>query len=306
MNFQKLKYAVVAADSGSFREAARRLFVAQSSLSTAIKELEAEYQIQIFERTKKGIFVTETGNEFLSYARDILSQIDVLERRYLEPTERKLFSVSGQHYEFVSDAFAHLLESIDESTNIDYRLLEANTDRILQDVKTAYSELGIIYQNHNNINVLNQYLKRYEMEFHPLGESYPHVIVGWHHPLANRDSVELEELAEYPAIRFEHTTDSSTKFSEESLVPSFENQTLIHITDRATSIDLISSTNSYLVGSDIITSQTKKIMTAIPIKDQDPITVGYIKVRYRKLSPTAKKFIEILQNILDNEPNKND
>lgn len=61
MNFHKLKYVVVAADSGSFREAARRLYMAQSSLSTAIKELEEEYQIQIFERTKRGIYITPEG-----------------------------------------------------------------------------------------------------------------------------------------------------------------------------------------------------------------------------------------------------
>ena len=78
MNFQKLKYAVVVADSGSFREAARRLFMAQSSLSTAIRELEEMYDLQIFERTKRGIFITEEGSEFLSYARDVLSQVSVM------------------------------------------------------------------------------------------------------------------------------------------------------------------------------------------------------------------------------------
>jgi len=305
MNFQKLKYAVVAADSGSFREASRKLFVAQSSLSTAIKELEAEYQIQIFERTKKGIFVTETGNEFLGYARNVLSQIDILDQKYLGPSERKLFSVSGQHYDFISDAFTRLLKTIDES-NIDYRLLEANTDRVLQDVKTAHSEIGIIHQNSNNINVLNQYLKRYEMEFHPLGEFHPHITVGSHHPLAGRISVELDELTEYPAIRFESTMGSSTKFSEESLIPLFENQTIIYITDRASSLNLISTTNAYLTGSQSILSQFKHNLKTIPITDQEPITVGYVKVRYRKLSSMAKKFIEILQNMLENNTNKTD
>lgn len=300
MNFQKLKYAVVAAESGSFREAARKLFVAQSSLSTAIKELEAEYQVQIFERTKKGIFVTEKGSEFLGYAKDILSQIEVLEQRYLEPIERKLFSVSSQHYDFASDAFARLLKSIDE-TNIDYRLLETSTDRVLQDVKTAYSELGIIFQNNNNKKILDQHLRRYEMEFQPLGEFQPHIFVGLHHPLAERDSVHLEELAKYPTVRFEQTAGSSTKFSEESLDPSFENQTIIYITDRAASINLISATNSYLIGTGTVTSQFENHVKTIPIKNQRPNVVGYIKVRYRPLSSTATKFIEVIQNILSKE-----
>lgn len=297
MNFQKLKYAIVAADSGSFREAARRLYMAQSSLSTSIKELEEEYQIQIFERTKRGIFITEEGSEFLSYARDILSQVDVLEKRYLESADKTLFSVSGQHYDFASEAFAQLVK-ISSKENQDFRLLETSTNEVLQDVKNAYSELGIIYMNFYNKKVIEQYLDRYEMQFFVLGEFQPHIFVGKTHPLANRQSVHLEELADYPVISFEQSEGSSAQFTEEALQAKFQNQTVIYNSDRASAINILAVTDAYLIGSGILTSPFKQLMQTIPIEDQEPNVIGYIKVRYRKLSPLAIEFIKIVETML--------
>lgn len=300
MNFQKLKYAVVAADSGSFREAARRLYMAQSSLSTAIKELEEEYQVQIFERTKRGIFITEEGSEFLSYARDILSQVDVLEKRYSESAGKQLFSISGQHYDFVSEAFTQLVKKTD-ITNQDFRLLETSTSEVLQDVKNAYSEIGIIYINLYNKKVIHQYLERYEIQFFELGEFQPHIFVGTQHPLAHKKSVKLEELDQYPVISFEQAEGSSAQLTEEAIAAKFENQSVIYLSDRATTINLLTATDAYLIGSGILTSQFKGMMKTIPIEDQSPNIIGYIKVRYRKLSEPAQELIRIIQKMLINK-----
>lgn len=297
MNFQKLKYAVIAAESGSFREAARRLYMAQSSLSTSIKELEEEYQVQIFERTKRGIFITEAGSEFLSYARDVLSQVDVLEQRYKESGGAQLFSVSGQHYDFASEAFAQLVKEMTPGSQ-SFRLLETSTNNVLQDVKNAYSELGIIYINHYNEKVINHYLERYEIQFYKLGDFQPHVFVGVDHPIASRESISIEELAKYPVISFEQSEGSSAQFTEEALETKFENQTTIYASDRATSINLLAGTDAYLVGSGILTSPFREVMRTIPINDQDPNVIGYIKARYRKFSEPGERFIKIIEEML--------
>lgn len=302
MNFQKLYYAVVVSESGSFREAARRLYMAQSSLSTAIKELEEEYQVQLFERTKKGIFITEEGSEFLTYARDILSQVEVLEKRYLEESGAKIFSVSGQHYDFAAHAFSKLVGERNEP-GWDYRFLETSTNEVLQDVKTAYSEIGIIYINKNNEKVIDQYLKRYELNFYSLGEFKPHVFVGKHHPLANQDEIHLEELESYPVIRFEQKQGSLIHFSEEAVNQDRTGTTTYYATDRATVINLLAETEAYLIGSGIVASPFAKFERTIPVVSDEVNHIGYIQARYRKTSPIAERYIQIVKELIEQTRN---
>ncbi len=95
-------------------EAAKQLFITQPSLSNAVKDLEMEMGITIFNRNPKGITLTKDGVEFLSYARQIIEQTSLLEDRYKNHnTGRELFSVSSQHYAFVVNAFVSLLKRTD-------------------------------------------------------------------------------------------------------------------------------------------------------------------------------------------------
>ena len=95
MTLQQLKYIVTVAEKGSISEAAKELFISQQSLTNAIKDLEKQLQITIFHRTNKGIIISNEGDEFLGYARQVLQQMDLLEEKYTMGKERKRkFSVS--------------------------------------------------------------------------------------------------------------------------------------------------------------------------------------------------------------------
>lgn len=298
MNFQKLKYAIVVADSGSFREAARRLFMAQSSLSTAIRELEEEYDIQIFERTKRGVFITKEGSEFLSYARDVLSQVTVMENRYLNDNQKKLFSISSQHYDFVSEAFANLVAE-DEEQSHHYRLLETSTTDVMENVKNAYSEIGVLYMNAYNQKVIKQYLNHNELQYNEIGVFQPHVFVGKQHPLADRVSLTQADLAAYPSVTFEQTQGSSAQLTEEALdLNEDSTQATIYVSDRATSINVLVNTDAILVGTGILISPFRELMRTIPVTDSEENHIIYIYNKYRKLSSEAEKFIDILSGKL--------
>ena len=82
MTLQQLKYIVTVAQTGTITEAAGKLYISQPSLTNAIHELEKEMNIKIFNRTNKGISVSKEGEEFLSYARQILDQAAILEDKY--------------------------------------------------------------------------------------------------------------------------------------------------------------------------------------------------------------------------------
>ena len=79
MTLQQLKYVITVAEKGTVSEAAKTLFISQPSLTNAIKELENELQIEIFIRTNKGVIVSNEGEEFLGYARQIIEKTQLLE-----------------------------------------------------------------------------------------------------------------------------------------------------------------------------------------------------------------------------------
>ena len=83
MTLQQLKYVITVAEKGTVSEAAKTLFISQPSLTNAIKELENELQIEIFIRTNKGVIVSNEGEEFLGYARQIIEQTQLLEDKYI-------------------------------------------------------------------------------------------------------------------------------------------------------------------------------------------------------------------------------
>ena len=82
MTLTQLKYIVEVARSQTISKAAEKLYISQPSLTSAIRELENEFQITIFQRTNKGVILTKEGEEFLGYARQVLMQTHLMEERY--------------------------------------------------------------------------------------------------------------------------------------------------------------------------------------------------------------------------------
>ena len=143
MRIQQLQYIIKIVETGSMNEAAKQLFITQPSLSNAVKDLENEMGIEIFIRNPKGITLTRDGMEFLSYARQVVEQIDLLSERYKNPVgSRELFSVSSQHYAFVVEAFVSLLKKSDME-KYELFLRETRTWEIIDDVKNFRSEVGV-------------------------------------------------------------------------------------------------------------------------------------------------------------------
>ena len=109
MTLQQLRYVITVAQKGTISEAAKELFISQPSLTNAIRELEKEMNITIFNRTNKGVAVSTEGEQFLGYARQVLEQANLLESAYKTSVrDKQRFSVSTQHYAFVVNACVDL------------------------------------------------------------------------------------------------------------------------------------------------------------------------------------------------------
>jgi len=171
MTLQQLRYIVMVAETGTITEAAGKLYISQPSLTNAIHELEKEMNITIFNRTNKGISVSKEGEEFLSYARQILDQAAILEDKYKgDNGGRKQYCISTQHYSFAVNAFVDLIKQFGQD-EYDFSLRETQTYEIIEDVARLRSEIGILFINDFNEAVIRKILKSYELEFHELFNS---------------------------------------------------------------------------------------------------------------------------------------
>ena len=238
MTILQLKYVLAIASSSSMREAASKLFVSQPALSATIHELEEELGIRIFERNNKGISLTQQGREFLVYAKQAVSQYEIIEDRYIEKDKnRKHFSVSMQHYVFAVHAFVETVKDFGTDRYV-YSVHETRTDEVLTNVRDLHSEIGIIAYSGSNETILKKLFREYGLVFHPIMVRDTYAYVWEDHPLAGREEVSLEELKEYPCVSFDQSSDKDFYLSEEALGDR-EYEKLIRSNDRATSAEIM-------------------------------------------------------------------
>jgi len=300
MTLQQLKYAIEVAKWGSINIAAQKLFITQPSLSNAIKELENEINILIFERTNRGVNLTVDGAEFLGYARQVIEQSELLEKRYFnsQPSAQH-FSVSTQHYAFAVNAFVDLIKEygLDE---YEFQLRETRTYEVIDDVKNLRSEIGILYINGFNAKVLNKMFKENKLQFTTLLVARPHVFISVNNPLARQKIVRLEDLEDYPCLSFEQGEYNSFHFSEE-ILSTLSHRKNIRVSDRATLFNLLIGLNGYTISTGIISADLNgPDIVAVPLEVDEEITVGWISHKNIRLSPLAHNYLQSLKRVVKN------
>ena len=165
MNISQIKYVLEVAASSSMREAATRLFISQPALSSSIRELEEELGILIFERTNKGVSLTDEGREFVNYAKKAISQYEILEDRYLSrDSDKERFSVSTQHYNFAIKAFTDVIRR-NYPDRFVFSIHETKTRNVLEDVRSMKSEVGIISFSGANEGIIKKLIREYGLTF---------------------------------------------------------------------------------------------------------------------------------------------
>lgn len=295
MRIQQLEYLERIVEAGSINEAAKRLFLTQPSLSNAVKELENEMGIQIFQRSSGGISLTAEGREFMTYSKQILDQVNLMNERYKNGQQRKQsFSVSAQHYAFVVHAFVELIKSVN-ANEYQFTLRETETQNIFNDLAQFKSELGILYTNGFNQKIMQRLFKENNLVFTPLFVAKPHIFVSRYNPLTSKSSVNLSDLEDFPYLSYEQGEVNSFYFSEE-ILSTLSHKKSIKVSDRATIFNLMVGLNGYTISSGIISSKLNddKIV-AIPLNVDDDIMMGWLKHRQVELSPLAERYLTMLK-----------
>lgn len=300
MTLQQLLYIVKIAETKSMNKAATELFVSQPALSSTLRDLEEELQMELFLRNNRGIVITPEGEEFLKYARQMVELNHMMLEKFVDKQEsKKKFSVSMQHYSFAVEAFIELAKEfgMDE---YEFAVHETKTAEVIENVKNYRSELGVLYLNTFNEKALKKIFSENEVEFLPLFECRIYVYLSKTHPLAEKNSIAFEELKDYPCLSFEQGERNSFYFAEEVLSTA-EYPRIIKADDRATMLNLMVGLQGYTLCSGIICEKLNgDAYRAVPLETEDVMTIGYIKRKGMPVSILGHKYIELLKQYQNN------
>ncbi|MBP0968085.1 MAG: LysR family transcriptional regulator [Oscillospiraceae bacterium] len=300
MTLQQLRYALIIAETGSMNKAAELLYVSQPSLTSSVQELEKEAGVQIFNRSGRGMTVTNDGAEFLRYAQQVVGQFDVLAEKYIaKGSVKKKFGVSTQHYSFAVKAFVEMVKRFD-TARYEFAIRETKTAEVISDVAAMKSEIGILYLNDFNRKAITKLLQTNNLEFTSLTKCAPFVYLWKGHPLAKEKSITFAQLADYPCLAFEQGDISSFYYAEE-ILSTGEYPRTIKANDRATMLNLMIGLNGYTLCSGIICEELNgSDYIAVPFEgdEDDAMEIGYITLKKTLRSKAGTIYIEELKRYL--------
>ena len=297
MNIQQLRYVVAIANSGTFREAAEKMYVSQPSLSISVRDLEKELGFKIFRRTSSGTFLTRRGMEFYEKAQELVKGFDVFQNQYANPEEEKdEFSIASQHYDFLPPTITAFSQQYPEYKN--FRIFESTTVQILDEVAQGHSEIGIIYLNNQNQKGIMQRVEKLGLEVIELIPFQTHIYLREGHPLAKKKELVMEDLADLPTVRFTQEKDEYLYYSENFVDTSASSQ-MFNVTDRATLYRILERTNAYATGSGFLDSDSVNGITVIPLNDNLNNRMVYVKREEVDLSQAGTLFVEVMQEYFD-------
>ncbi len=240
MNILHMKYAFEVAKAGSLNKASERLLVAVPNISRSIKELESDLGITIFDRSTKGMCLTPEGDEFINFAKGILSQIESVEKYYKEgaPGKQK-FSISVPRACYISEAFAEFSKTLTkDSAEVFYK--ETNSQRTIHNMINHDYKLGIIRYAENYDKYFKSMLDEKAFESELVTEFRYSLVMSENNPLAQKDEITFDDLKDYIEIAHADTFVPSmplSKVIKEELPDNIDRR--IYIFERASQFDLL-------------------------------------------------------------------
>ena len=297
LTLQQLRYFIEVAAEGSISGAADMLYVAQPTMSAAMKDLETRVGRALLVRSARGVTLTVDGTEFLGYARQVVEQVALLEQRYLgRPPARRLLGVSAQHYSFAVDAFVRMVNA-SPAAEYEFSLRETRTWDIIEDVRTLRSEIGILYRNDFNRKVIDRLLRDSGLAFHPLFLAEPHIFISRSNPLAAQRQVTLDDLEGLPRLTFDQGANNSFYFAKE-ILSTLSSPREIRVSDRATIFNLMIGLGGYTISTGIISDELDPEIVAIPLEVDERIEIGWIDHTAIPLTEQAQRYLDEVRAVV--------
>jgi DNA-binding transcriptional LysR family regulator len=304
MRMTQIEQVLVIASEGSINKAAQKLFISQPNLSLSLKQLETELGSRIFERTGRGVKLTNFGREFLAYAQPAHRQFKLLGdfcNSLMEQPSLSL-SVASQYFRFANTVFINICQKW-WNDNFRFSFYEGSFQEVVDSVRSQESEVGLVILSSMQKRIMLHMLKSNGVEYHRLVEESAAVIVGKDHPLCRNGQtrVGVEHLKSYPLAIYRDTSYSMAP--EWEMLGMGDNRKRIVVKDRATLNELIATTDAYTVGvhNKHAYSSTRYYtnVRALALSNaQSSLEIGYIINKSRPLSPIAQEYVDAIRLVV--------
>ncbi|MCI7281558.1 LysR family transcriptional regulator [Dysosmobacter sp.] len=303
MTFQQLTYFVTAARFGSINQAAEHLYTHQSNISNAVRQLEEEFSIQLFDRNSKGVQLTTAGREFLTYAQDLVRKKENLEQLYQVRVKNhpQHFSVAAMRSFF---AYAPLLAILDKhlwNEPMNLRLQKCSRMDVIDLVSRSEADLGILFSMQGAVSRLMQAARIRDVELTPLGESCLHAVMRSGHPLLR--SGDLGGLSRYPYVIIENDEDYSRLYDDASgsISDLFSTppSTIISTNDSMACQSIVANSDAFFISTTPWKHGPHYDFASIPLSGEENRITFYSVIHCgQSLSPLGQEFLESLRQLM--------
>lgn len=193
LNLAHMAYVVAVAKAGSITGASVEIGISQPAISAAIRGIEDAFEYKLFVRNRaKGLSLTPTGRHFVNRAQKLLDEASAFQSDVQGFGNQVAGEIQVACYHVISP---YVLPPIYSSLatkypNINVRLHEGSLVDVVNTVKEGTADIAITYDMFDDATV----------NLERLIEVRPHVLMSEQHPLANQESLSLDELADYPFV----------------------------------------------------------------------------------------------------------
>ncbi len=309
MTFNQIQYVLKIAEEGSINKAASSLFVSQSLLSTALKNLENELGQQIFLRTHRGVTLTRFGETFVAYIQPIARQIDRLDDFLVFGRSRsqKQLTFTNNGFSFIGRICADIYQN-HQADDLQISCLEDfGTDALLT-VANGEASVGIVRLWDCYADLDRRQLDSLDLEFHPAVTLDVGLTVGPSNPYFFREEswVSPEMLSRFPSVVYERLDKSAYGDVYERLgIKSYRGKIIAH--SRAFLYDIIAYTDAFYLNSDYTRcNYARRFENAYTIPQRTlrirdcrvHSIIGWIKRRENALTQLEEELIEKVTDAL--------
>lgn len=286
MELRQLKYFITSADTLNFTEAARQCFITQSTLSQQIKQLETELGVQLFERIGKRVFLTETGRDFLPYARQTVADADYGVQRIKDMEELKTgrlcigttFGLSA----LITDAIARFSEQYPE---IHLEVMFLKQDELIDAVRERKVDFALTFEMMEKDDLLTE---------QPVKTYHLCAIVSDQNPLAQQATVSLRQLADYNICTPARGMNARRMFDSLTNKNGTELQPKLEINEIHTLLHLVRTGRWVAILVDSIT-HGEEGLCAVPLREAAlPMPVVWLYPKDMYIRKAMQKFMELI------------
>lgn len=299
MNLLHMKYAVEIAETNSLNKAAERLYVGQSALSRAVKELETSLGVTLFERSAKGMTLTPDGEVFVGYARGVLNQVDNIENIFRKKANvKRRFSLSAPRSSYICDAFSSFSKVISDYRDIEVFYRETNSMNTVKDVVQDDFRLGIVRYASEFDRYYKSMLEEKGLAYEFVSEFGYVLLVGVKSPLAQKSNISFDDLKDYIELLHGDPFVPLLPFADsKKAVKSEDGSRRIYVFERASQFELLASnTDTFMWVSPVPEKVLSRYGLCQLMCDANDRLYKDVLIRRKEytLSDLDKKFIEML------------